>query len=462
MASPTTTSPQAAAALPTHVLLAYGAPAFILAALALTYYIYLPKFYADYTGIQLTAIGVIAVGSRLWDALTDPLIGALSDRTRTPWGRRRPWMLAASAPLGIVYFLLFAPPQTDITSGTIRLAVLAFVFFLVWTMIAVPYESLGAEISLDYDERNRVFGFREGAFLVGTLIGASLPGVFANGEIEDAVVGFKGLTAGYAVAGVVLMLVCVTFVKERHGARVEPPRRHHEPTPFPLRRNKPFVVLQSAYTLFTLGASMAATMFLFYVETVLESPWGPAYIALYLGLGVVCLPFWVKLAEGWEKRSVWLVALTVNTAAFGGVAFLGAGDGAVFAVFASISGIGLGGTLAIPASMQADVIDYDEQVTGRRREGRFIGVWSLAKKLAMAASAGLALPILDWAGYAEGADTQSAATVLALRWLYVGGPIICNVIAIAIAILYPLTREEHNRIRRELAIRASSAETVRV
>lgn len=454
MASPTSSSSQAVAALPTYVLLAYGGPAFILAALALTYYIYLPKFYSDYVGINLTAIGVIAVGSRLWDAVTDPAIGFLSDRTRTPLGRRRPWMLAAALPLGIAYFLLFAPPLTDVAAGTIRLAVLTFVFFLVWTMLAVPYESLGAEISLDYDERNRVFGFREGAFLVGTLIGASLPGVFANGSIEESAAGFKVLTAGYAVACVILVAICVVFVKERHGTRVDPPLRQDEPAPFPLRRNKPFVVLQSAYTLFTLGASMAATMFLFYVETVLESPWGPAYIALYLGLGVVCLPLWVKLAEGWEKRSVWLVALTVNTVAFAGVAFLGAGDGAIFAVFASMSGIGLGGTLAIPASMQADVIDYDEKMTGRRREGRFIGVWSLAKKMAMAASAGLALPILDWAGYAEGAATQSATTVLALRWLYVGGPIICNATAIAIALLYPLTREEHTRIRAELAARA--------
>jgi glycoside/pentoside/hexuronide:cation symporter, GPH family len=440
--------------LPTRVLLAYGAPAVILSAFALTYYIYLPKFYADYVGLNLTAIGFIVLASRLWDAVTDPAIGALSDRTRSRWGRRRPWMVASSVPLGVVYYLLFAPPLLDATANTVRYTVLAFVFFLVWTTLAVPYESLGAEISLDYDERNRVFGVREGSFLIGTLIGAAMPGLFASGPIEETAAGFRILTLGYGVACVALVGVCAAIVPERHGQRVEhaPPREPLQP--FPLVANRPFVILQVAYTVFTFGASLAATLLLFYVESVLGSARGPAFVALYIGLGLVFLPVWVRLASAWEKRSVWLLSLGVNTAAFVGIAFLGRGDTTLFAVLVAAAGLGLGGTIAIPPSMQADVIDYDEWVTGQRREGRFIGMWSLAKKFAMAASAGLALPVLDFFGYIEGGSVQPESTVIALRWLYVGGPVLCNVIAFGIAAMYPMTREIHSRYRAEIEARA--------
>ena len=452
MASPQQPPVNQDTSLTPRVVIAYGLPAIVLAAYALTYYIYLPKFYADWVGISLTSIGVIAVGSRIWDAVTDPTIGFLSDRTRSRWGRRRPWMLFGTVPLAIVYYLLFTPPAGDVVAGTYRLALLTFVFFLVWTVIAVPYESLGAEISQDYDERNRVFGVREGAFLVGTMIGAALPGIFASGSIERTAVGFRWLTVLYGLLAVALIGLCVRFVPERHATRTD---QDDDPLleRFPLRRNRPFVILQSAYTVFTLGAATASTMFLFFVEHVLDSRRGPAFVALYIGLGILCLPLWVRLANRREKRTVWLASLLVNTAALWIVAFLGPGDGVVFAVCVAVGALGLGGTIAIPPSMQADVIDYDEWKTGRRREGRFIGLWSLAKKFAMAASIGLALPILDMTGYLEGSTIQPAGTVTALRWLYVGVPVICNLLAMLLVLGYPLTRAEHGRLRAELEAR---------
>jgi glycoside/pentoside/hexuronide:cation symporter, GPH family len=437
-------------------MLAYGAPALMLAAYGITFYIYLPKFYADWVGIDLALIGIIALASRLWDAVTDPTIGFLSDRTRSRFGRRRPWMTLATLPLAVTYYLLFAPPPATGAIGATRLALLAFLFFLFWTMVAVPYESLGAEISFDYDERNRLFGVREGSVLVGTLIGGALPALFEGASGQETAAGFETLGLLYGTSLVVLMMVCVFMIRERRWssgpaiATVIPPVTN----PFPLRRNRPFVILQVSYTIYALGAATAATVFLFFVEHVLRSARGPLFLALYLGLGTVFLPLWVALAKRWEKRAAWMLSLGVNAGAFVAVAFIEPGQGTLFGILISLSAVGLGGTLAIPSSMQADVIDYDEWKSHRRREGRFIGMWALAKKLAMALGAGLALPVLDWSGYVGGTPLQTESTVTALRWLYVGGPVICNITALLIAWWYPIDRKMHKEIRDEINRRA--------
>ncbi len=432
-------------------LVGYAAPAVILAALGLSFYVYLPKFYADVVGINLTTLGLIVLVSRLWDAVTDPAIGAASDRTRTRWGRRRPWMAIAAIPLAGSFYLLLTPPLDGGALATSRFAVLAFVFFLCWTMVAVPYESLGAEISFDYDDRNRLFGARESAVLLGTLVGSALPALFEASD-TGATRGYGLLGLVYAVAAAVLIGWCILAVHERRWADAQRPSGSPWRNLRPLFRNRPFLTLLVAYTLYSLGGAIAATVILFYVQYVLRSNLGPLFLVLYLGFGIVFLPLWVRLAQRWEKKPAWLLALAINTAAFAGVAWLGPGDTLAFGVLVSLSAIGLGGCLAIPPSMQADVIDYDQWKTDVRHEGQYIGLWALAKKLAMAVGAAIAFPLLDRAGYVGGVEVQPPAAITTLKTLYVGGPITCNVLAIATGWFYPITRALHERIRGEIVI----------
>jgi GPH family glycoside/pentoside/hexuronide:cation symporter len=430
---------------------AYAAPAVILAALGLSFYVYLPKFYADTVGIDLTVLGIVVLASRMWDAVTDPAIGALSDRTRSRWGRRRPWMALAAVPLAGSFYLLLTPPVEMGTSAVMRFALLAFVFFLCWTMVVVPYESLGAEISFDYDDRNRLFGAREAAVLLGTLVGSALPALFDPSQ-TGAVRGYGLLGLVYAAAAAVLIGWCVTFVHERRWAAAQRPHGSPWSNLKPLFKNRPFLVLLVAYTAWSLGGAIAATVILFYVQYVLQSNLGPLFLVLYLGLGALFLPLWVRLAQRWEKKPAWLLALSMNTLAFSGVALLGEGDTLAFGILVSLSAIGLGGALAIPPSMQADVIDYDQWQSATRREGQYVGMWALAKKLAMAVGAAIAFPLLDWAGYVGGLDVQPPAAVVTLKVLYVGGPLTCNLLAIAVGLLYPITRAFHERIRAHIVI----------
>jgi len=136
----------------------------------------------------------------------------------------------------------------------------------------------------------------------------------------------------------------------------------------------------------------------------------------------------------------------VNTGAFVGVFFLGPGDVWIYGVLVFFSGIGFGANLAIPSAMQADVIDYDELLTGERREGQYIGIWSIAKKLAAALGVGISLSVLGISGYSPNVE-QSEHVLFSFRLLYALVPSVCNLTALFIALAYPINSTTHEEIR---------------
>lgn len=424
---------------------AYAAPGFALAIVGIPVYVYLPKFYTDVIGVSVATVGLLLFSVRIFDALTDPLIGRLSDRYEGSLGRRRPWLLYGSAPLALALYLIFTPPDLTGVGATLWLAVSVFALFLFWTAVTVPYEALGPELSEDYDERTSLLGLRDGMLILGTLVAAASPalvsGVFGLGtDGPDQRAVFRIIALVYAPLLVLVCILCVAYVPERLRARGA-----QSAAPFEFRSmlgNRPFGVLLASYTIAAFGSNLPATLILYYVQYVLKAENAEFFLLLYFVTGVVCLPGWVWLARRWEKKNAWISAMAINTGAFAGVYLLGAGDVAAYAPLVFLSGVGFGATLAIPSSMQADVIDYDELRTGQRREGQYIGVWSVARKLAAALGVGLALSILGSAGYEPNAE-QSPQVIHTLRILYAGVPCLCSVLGILIALAYPITRERH-------------------
>lgn len=436
-------------------VLANGLPALALSMLGIFFYAYLPKFYSDVVGIPVAALGLIIIGTRLWDAVIDPLIGNLSDGTRSKFGRRRPWIALSGLPLVVATWFLLVPPENGALSLYFLFVTMAF--FLFWTTITIPYEALGAELTPDYDERHRLFGVREGAVILGTLVAGALPVIVS--QIHDLGQGAEDQRELFSRLAVLLSIILLTtlvvfliLVKERNlgpaSDRVPlSPRKFLEP----VKRNEPYRILLVAYTIAAFGSMLPATLMFFYVEHVLQSERKEIFLLLYLGTGVMFLPLWVWLAGKIEKKAAWLSAMALNTGAFIGALFLGAGDELPFMVICLLSGIGLGGTVAIPASMQADVIDFDEWKTGSRNEGQLIGLWSIAKKLAQALGAGIAFPVLGLAGYVQepGAD-QPTAAIWSLTILYAGIPCVCNATAIWLAWRYPIDRSTHEDLREKI------------
>lgn len=267
---------------------------------------------------------------------------------------------------------------------------------------------------------------------------------------------FAAIAAVYAPLILVTVFICIRMVPEkRTGPGRHPNSRFagwfKEITP--ILRNQPFLILLTAYTISAVGSNLPATLILYYVEYVLESRMAGVFLFLYFLTGIVCLPAWIRLSRIIEKKWAWITAMLINTGAFFGVFFLGPGDSAIYGVLVVISGIGFGAGLALPSSIQADVIDYDEMITGQRREGRFIGLWSVARKLAAALGVGTALYVLGSTGYSPNIS-QGPQVIWALRILYALVPCICNALAIFILFFYPISRAAHENIRQTIRNRS--------
>jgi GPH family glycoside/pentoside/hexuronide:cation symporter len=245
--------------------------------------------------------------------------------------------------------------------------------------------------------------------------------------------------------------LCVVAVKEN-------PRKHNPGSTSIWRglrqtaRNRPFIILLSAYTVSAIGSNLPAALILYYVEYVLLSQMAEAFLLLYFVTGILFLPGWIAISKRRGKKFAWLASMAINSGAFAGVFFLGPGDTVLYGILVFLSGTGFGATLAIPSSIQADVIDYDELVTDERREGQYVGLWSISKKLAAAVGVGAGLSIIGIAGYVPNIE-QPEQVRLALRTLYALVPSACNLLAILIAMKYPITEALHREIREGISMR---------
>jgi glycoside/pentoside/hexuronide:cation symporter, GPH family len=438
---------------------AYAGPALALAVVGVPLYVFVPKFYSDVVGVPIAALGTILAAVRLFDAVLDPPIGWLSDQTRTRLGRRRPWLLFGVVPLALCMVALLVPPALDPAGATLWFTLTIFAVFLFWTVVTVPYEALGPELCFDHHDRTALLGLRDGALLLGTVLAVSSP--YWIGSWIDAPAGPTGerarmaaIAAVYAPLLVVLCIACVAVVREPVAAeRVASPR----PSLRVMLENRPFRILLASYTVSALGSSLPATLILYYVQYVLGAASAELYLFVYFAVGIALLPAWIAASRCWGKRNAWIAAMAVNTCAFTGVFFLGPGQTLAYGFLVSLSGVGLGGTLALPSAMQADVIDYDELLSGQRREGQYIGIWSIARKLAGALGVGAALAALGVVGYVPNGE-QSPQVVTTLRVLYALVPSLCNVAGMAMALSYPIDEARHREILEAIAARRREQE----
>lgn len=429
--------------------ISYAVPAAALAVIGIPVYVYIPKFYTDVVGIDVTILGYLLFTVRIFDALTDPLIGYLSDRTTSRFGRRRPYIFIGVVFLAAMMLMLFNPPAAGEAMVTVWFAVAIYGLFLFWTVVTVPYESLGPEITFNYHERTTLFGYRDGFLLFGTLLAAAAPAMvdtlFQLPEGNDGErKKFFLVSVIYAPLLIATCWWCVLRVREQTRQRPIA----GQPLFSGLRSvltNRPFVILLVAYTISAIGNNLPATLILFYVEYVLHSDLADFFLLLYFVTGVVFLPGWIFLSRRTGKKRAWLASMGLNTGAFLGVFFLGPGDTLIYGILVFLSGIGFGATLAIPSAIQADVIDYDELLTGERREGQYIGLWSISKKMAAALGIGIGLFLLGFSGYTPNVQ-QNESVVFMLRILYALVPSLCNLAGILIALTYPLDEIKHSRI----------------
>jgi Na+/melibiose symporter-like transporter len=351
-------------------------------------------------------------------------------------------MLVGTPPLLVAIFFLFLPPA-DAGAGYLLGWTLAV--YLCAALVLLPWYAWGAEISADYDERSRIAGWREACLLLGTVTAASIAVVTGDGLGALEVLGWALLVALPAIpeAGQTPSPVALLAVGWRRGARA-------------LFGNRPFVRLLAAYLLNGIANGLPATLFLLYVEHVLQAPgWSGPLLLVYVVCGVAAIPAWLALSSRIGKHRAWIASMLAACLLFAPVPWLGAGDTGWFLLVCIGTGICLGADLALPGSMQADVTDLDAVRSRRARAGLLFAVWGMATKLALAGAVGIAFPLLALAGF-EGAgsgagtgETPSGA-LFVLSALYALLPIGFKLAAAFVAWGYPIDAARQSRIRRIL------------
>ena len=397
------------ARLSNPALAAYAAAALPLAAAALPVYVHAPKFYAG-LGLDLALIGALLLAVRLLDAVSDPLLGLLADRVPERWGGRRAMLAAAVPAVAAGMFLLFHPPAHGI--GLVSwLAMSLMLVYLGLSAASISYFALGSALSRDYAERTRITAARGAAALAGVLLAAALPELLA--QRYGAAAGLGLFSVGYApLLAVAVATTVLAGPSAAATAATQPLLLEGLLQPL---RNARFRRLAAIFLVNGVAAAIPATLVLFYVVDILQRPDLTAvFLMLYFVAGASGMPAWVRLAAGMGKARAWLLAMALAVAAFVWAYFLGPGDTAAFAAVCVLSGLAFGADLALPASLLADVIDDDEGRDGRP-DGAYFGLWHLLEKLALALAAGIALPLLQWLGYASGA---AAGPGSALSWVY--------------------------------------------
>ena len=447
--------------------------------------LYLLFYYADIIGLSPAYISLAIMIGNIWDAVTDPLMGFISDHTNSRTGRRRVYLLWGAIPLGVLFYLTWAPPASlDGFPLFIYVAVLISLLYANYTVVAVPYLALGAELSPDPDERSSIFGFNFAFTKIGELAGAILPNLAL--EFSDEIIHFlheglglfsdsftqsaleymaqpsNALRLSAALVGfIITSSTLVTFFGSRERVRHEPEQQALAGKQvfatlykdlFSALKNRPFFVLLMAMLTIDIGSGITASMMMFVAKYWLKMEGlVAAFIATYMFFAMSAAIFWVQLSKRATKKMAYLLGQSVLTVGLLSTFFLVEGKPLrVFAILA-FSGFGLGAYVML-WSLIADLVDYDEYASHKRREGSYFGIYTLFSKAAGGIGVFLAGVYLKFIGFEKGV-TITPEMLFRIKLLF--GPItaLINLAGVIIFCFFHYDKKEHERIQRELAAR---------
>lgn len=438
-------------------IVAYSLPLSGTTLVGIVFGMYFAKFGTDVLLVAPGWIGALLGASRLWDAVTDPGVGYLSDHTRSRWGRRRPWMGLSAIPLGACVVMLWAPPSALTGLALVAwLAVALLVYEAVQTAFIVPYGALGVELTNDYHERTRLFGYRHIFGASAPLLGLVAFSVLIAAEDKRAMALDMSLAGGAILAATILY--AAWKLRERPGyqgrAGANPFRAFGD-----VFRNRHARLLLVVFGIDTLGASAILMLIPFFTQYVLQSPeLAVVMLACYLVPSFGLTPLWIVLARRYSKKSLWMSAMAVTVIGFFAQTFITTETLALAYILPAFLGIGAGlGAVVAPAVM-ADVIDYDEYLTGERKEGSYLAVWNLVRKGASAVMPALGMALLQGSGYAPNVEQQSEETLLVLRGLVGIVPAAFFAIGLLLFSRFGFNEREYAEVRSALDDRAAAAE----
>ena len=443
--------------LPRTTVFAYGLPGIGAGYMYLLIGLYVMKFSTDVLLISPLVMGLIFSASRIWDAISDPLVGYLSDRTRSRYGRRRTWMAASVVPIAGAFVMIFAPPTALSDTGlVIWMAVAIIGWYSMMTAFFVPHLSLGAELSTNYHERSRLFGYRHGFYTVGSILCLVTMQLLIGAEAEGPAAA-RARALELSLPACVVMGAMILFAVSRLRER---PEFQGRVTDKPLKafadvwRNEHARLLIVVTLIENIGSAAIGVLTLYVAQYVVGAPaMAPLVILAYMVPSAASVPLWIPLSRRVGKIRLWMFSMLLTGFSFGGMFALAFIDmdlrlGLMFilAVFAGLAA-GCGGTIG--PSVQGDVIDYDEHRTGERKEGSYFAAWNFVYKSAFGIMLALTGFVLDLSGFVPN-QPQTMTTQVWMVGLYGAFPLVCYSIGAALFSRFKLDEAAYREIRKEL------------
>jgi GPH family glycoside/pentoside/hexuronide:cation symporter len=415
-------------------------------------------FLTDVVGIAPgIAAAAIFIG-RSWDYINDPIIGHITDRTRTRWGRRRPYLLFAPLPFLLAFLMLWwIPPWENVFLRTAYYAV-AYIFFdAAATFLYMPYFALTPELTADYDERTSLTTYRMFFSILGSLLAFTIPlimiGSFAPGN-AGRVLQMAALFGGISI----LPFFFLFFITRERPEYMQQERPTFRQSLRSARDNRPFIFGMVIYLLTWMAVEIVQAILIFYIKYMAQRE---AQSEIIMGTifvtAILALPLWQWISRRWNKRWAYIIGIAFWAAVQLVLITVTPATGlAVILTLCVLAGIGVSAAHVLPWAMIPDAIEWGEWQTGERHEGMFYSLVTLLTKVGASIAVPLALLLLDVTKYVPNAAVQPPTALWGIR--IVMGPIPAVLLCLGIwtAFHYPLDREQFAKVVEELEKRRAA------
>lgn len=445
----------------------YGGGSMIIVGI---YYLY---FLTDVVGLSPALAGTVLLVSKIWDAVNDPLMGVITDRTRTRYGRRRPFLLAGVAFIFLSYFMLWYPVSYESEAARFAFVLLAYFFFdAVITLVMVPYNALASELTLDYAERTSLISIRMGFSMFSSILCAVVPMEIVK-MIPDVRTGHMVMGASFGLFFALPFLATFFYTKERPEFQEVLPdfnlvKAYREPF-----KIKSFLHVMSMYLFSFLAMDVVMAIVIYFMTHYMKRGGDTNYVlGALLITQLLVIPAYYWLSRKTSKKTGFITAVCLWMAVMVYSFFItpASGRASVF-IFGCAMGLATGGVVVMIYAIFPDLPDVDELVTGMRREGVYAGLLTFMRKLSSALAIFLISQAISLAGYvppvSETIDgvtklvqqPQSGAFLLVLRAVFAAVPMVLLVFCLFFALRFPLSPQVHARLKDFLARRRAGAMT---
>ncbi len=444
------------ARVPRRVKLAFGAGDLGPAVATIILSFFQLFFLTTVAGLRPALAGSIVLIVKIWDALNDPLVGWLSDRTRSRFGRRRPWILFGALPFGVIFFLQWIVPPFDDTGKFLYYLVVALLFSIAFTVVNIPYTALTPELTPDYDERTSLTAYRFAFSIGGSVVAGVLHQIIVSHfcadpnvcQVAEMRLGYMVAAAIWSVGVIPFFIWCFAGTHEQYqtsGTYSGPSLLTQVTQAF---QNRPYLFVIGIYLCSWLAVQVTASVLAFYITFWMQRPdLIPVMLAVVQGSSWIWLFIWNTISAQIGKRAVYMIGMCFWIGVQMVLFFVQPDQVALTVGLGFLAGIGIATAYLIPWSMMPDVIEHEELRTGERNEGVFYGFMVFLQKLGLALGLFLVSLALEWQGFDQHAPIghQPASALLAIRVMLGPLPAIVLIIGIVLAAFYPITRATHAR-----------------